>query len=390
VVAAPEIADGVPRVPAEALEDGDGAVEAVAASLARYGCCVLTQAAEACPALPVLLAAARQVHALEAEVRYRTWRGRPGGWRGYAPSTAASEQIAAVVGDVDPAFLTAAASRRFSAFEVGPLWPTARGCPSGGVMDSVQPWPDRPDFVRQVREAFVAAMHFGTDLLRRVLASHHPAPNAPALTFDAPCSSLRLLRYDPGPPGEHLDYELLTMVVSDAPGLEVRDAEGRWRRPEVGPDDVVLMAGDLLEAATGGAIGAALHRVTAAATRHSAVVFVAADFGVEAVMPSTGRLMPFGQFLEGMLVRITPELRARYEAGQLSLPYALPEPNPFRGEMRPSLTGERGAAAVPFQRSQGPREVRHGTEGAFGAGEQAAQRPAAAHPLHPGPGGRCG
>lgn len=328
---APEVADGVPRVPAKALLDGDGAVEAVFASLGEYGCCVLTQTADACPAWPVLLAAARHVHALEPEMRYRMWRGRHAGWRGYAPSAAAAEQIAAVV-DVDPAFLTAAASRRFSALEGGPLWPTANGCPSGGVIDSVQPWPEGPEFVRQVSEAFVEAARFGTDLLRRVLASHQPAASAPELSFDAPCSSFRLLRYDPGPPGEHLDYELLTMVASDAPGLEVRDAEGRWRRPAVGPDDVVLMAGDLLEAATGGAIGAALHRVITEEPRHSAVVFVASDFGVEAVMPSTGRRMPFGQFLEGMLVRTTPELRARYEAGQLSLPYPLPEPNPFRGE----------------------------------------------------------
>ena len=329
----PDVEDGVPRVAASAVAGADGAVEEVYASLATYGCCVLTEAAEACPAWPVLLAAARQVHALDAGVRYRMWRGRPAGWRGYAPSTAEAGQIAAVV-EVDPTFLAAAAARRFSAFDVGPLWPTAGSCPSGGVIDSVQPWPDRPDFVAEVTEAFLAAMRFGTDLLRRMLASRPPAPRAPTLTFDAPCSSARLLRYEPAPGGgggQHLDYELLTMVSSDAPGLEVRDPEGRWRRPAIGPDDLVLMAGDLLEAATGGAIGAALHRVTVEAARHSAVVFIAADFGVEAVMPSTGRLMPLGQFLEGMLVQITPELRARYDAGQLSLPYALPEPNSFRG-----------------------------------------------------------
>jgi isopenicillin N synthase-like dioxygenase len=345
-----DVADGLPRVPATALAGSD-AVEAVSASLARFGCCVLTQAADACPAWPVLLAAAAQVQALEPAVRGAMWRGHHDGWRGYAPSTAAAEQIAAAV-DVDPDFLTTAASRRFSAFEVGPLWPTAAGCPSGGVIDSTQPWPDHPSFAGDVSEALEEAVRFGTDLLRRVLDRHQPGPGAPALTFDAPCSSLRLLRYDPEPPGgEHLDYELLTMVASDAPGLEVQDTEGRWRRPAVGPGDLVLMAGDLLEAATGGAIGAALHRVTAEGTRHSAVVFIAADFGVEALMPSTGRRMPFGQFLEGMLVRTTPELWARYEAGQLSLPYPLPEPNPFRGERAPRLTGDRSATAVPSERS---------------------------------------
>jgi isopenicillin N synthase-like dioxygenase len=383
-----DVADGVQRVPASALVDADDGVEAVSASLARYGCCVLTQAAKAHRAWSVLLVAAAHVHAREAEMRYRMWRGRHGGWRGYAPSEAAARQIAAVV-DVDPAFLAAAASRRFSAFEGGPLWPTAVGCPSGGVIDSVQPWPDGSDFVHHVSEAFLDAARFGTDLLRRVLASRQPSRSAPALTFDAPCSSFRLLRYDPEPPGgEHLDYELLTMVASDAPGLEVRDVDGRWRRPEAGPDDLVLIAGDLLEAVTGGAVGAALHRVTAEGTRHSAVVFVAPDFGVEAVMPSTGRRMPFGQFLEGMLVRAMPELWSRYEAGQLNLPYALPEPNPFRGECARAGLGT--GARQRYGRGPAPTwEVRLGTEGAFGARGQAAQRPAAAHPLHPGPGGGC-
>jgi isopenicillin N synthase-like dioxygenase len=191
-----------------------------------------------------------------------------------------------------------------------------------------------PGFATDVSAAFVSALRFGEALVRRLLAS--PAVVAEAFTpsLEAPCSSMRLLRYHAAPtPGEaHLDYELMTMLVSDAPGLEVRDAAGQWRQPEHGPDDLVIMAGDMLEASTRGAVESGLHRVTADRDRHAAVVFVGLDYGVEVLVPAIGKRMPFGQYLEGTMVRTTPHLRSRYEAGTLMLPYPMPEPNPFRGE----------------------------------------------------------
>jgi isopenicillin N synthase-like dioxygenase len=318
---------GVPRFAARSLE---ASISDIVEALARYGCCVLTDSADACDAWPLLLGAARQVHGADDAIRYRAWGGFDGTWRGYQPSKGDAEAIATVV-DVDPAFLDGAPDRRFSAFEVGALWPVAAGVTSGGSLDTPQPWPDVPGFAIDVAEAFVSALRFGEALVRRVLAS---VAKAVTPSLGAPCSSMRLLRYQAAPtPGEaHLDYELLTMLVSDAPGLEVRDAAGHWRQPEHGPDDLVIMAGDMLEASTQGAIGSGLHRVTADTDRHSAVVFVGMDYGVEVLVPATGKRMPFGQYLEGTTVRTTPLLRSRYEAGTLSLPFPLPEPNPFRGE----------------------------------------------------------
>ena len=330
--------DGVPRVDARTIAEPE-ALGDVFDALATYGCCVVTDVAQACSAWPVLLSAARQVHAADEQIRYRAWGGFHRTWRGYQPSKLDAEAIAAVV-EVDPAFVADAAPRRFSAFEVGPLWPVGAGAQSAGVLDGVQPWPELPGFADEVGEAFVAALRFGEALARRLLSSPALPRRAMVPGLDAPCSGLRLLRYEPGPtPSDaHLDYELLSMVVSDAAGLEVRDRAGQWRQPEFGAGDLVALAGEMLEATTRGAIGSALHRVTSGTARHSAVVFVGMDYGVEVLVPATGKRAPFGQYLEGTMVRNTPHLWSRYQAGELSLPYALPEPNPFRGEPRLSPT----------------------------------------------------
>lgn len=71
-------------------------------------------------------------------------------------SRAAAEEIADVV-EVRDAFASDSASRRFSAFDVGPLWPVANVSHSGRVLDSPQPWPGIPGFAKWVTEAFTAA-----------------------------------------------------------------------------------------------------------------------------------------------------------------------------------------------------------------------------------------
>jgi isopenicillin N synthase-like dioxygenase len=69
------------------------------------------------------------------------------------------------------------------------------------------------------------------------------------------------------------------------------------------------MAGDALEATTAGVIRPAVHRVgSTTVVRHSAVIFVGADYDLHLLVPSTGDRMAFGQHLEGMLVRTTPHL----------------------------------------------------------------------------------
>ncbi len=56
--------------------------------------------------------------------------------------------------EVRDAFASDSASRRFSAFDVGPLRPVANVSHSGRVLDSPQPWPGIPGFAKSVTEAF--------------------------------------------------------------------------------------------------------------------------------------------------------------------------------------------------------------------------------------------
>ncbi len=65
------------------------------------------------------------------------------------------------------------------------------------------------------------------------------------------------------------------MVVCDTPGLQVMDSHGEWRQPALRERDLLLMAGDALEATTAGVIRPAVHRVgSTTGVRHSAAIFI--------------------------------------------------------------------------------------------------------------------
>ncbi len=59
--------------------------------------------------------------------------------------------------EVRDAFASDSASRRFSAFGVGPLWPVANAAHSGRVLNSPQPWTGIRGFAKSVTVAFTAA-----------------------------------------------------------------------------------------------------------------------------------------------------------------------------------------------------------------------------------------
>lgn len=78
--------------------------------------------------------------------------------------------------------------------------------------------------------------------------------------YERGCSALSVFRYDAGAgAAEHTDLGLLTVVYACDPGLELRTPFG-WQSLACEGAFVVL-AGASLEAATGGAVRAALHRV---------------------------------------------------------------------------------------------------------------------------------
>ncbi len=325
--------DSVPRFSGVPGAD-TGALSRLWESLERYRCFVLADAVEEGGAWGTLVAAAREIHHSDASERYQMWRGLHGTWRGYQPSQVMAASLASQV-DVCDGFVVGARGRRYSSFDVGPPWGVRRAAPCGGILDAKQPWPARDGFERAIEGAFAELQGFGEMVARGLLSGLTVAGGDVMPSIDAPCSSVRLLSYEPGEgfSETHTDYELLTFIVADRPGLQVMGADGAWREPHVGQGDVLVLGGDALEALTCGALRAALHRVRAdTATRLSCVLFVGVNYDVELPMPSVGRRIAFGQLMEGSIIRNTPHLWARYRAGALDVPFEIPEPSPFKGE----------------------------------------------------------
>jgi isopenicillin N synthase-like dioxygenase len=66
--------------------------------------------------------------------------------------------------------------------------------------------------------------------------------------------------------GAHTDICFLTILPNaTADGLEIQDNNGIWHVPKLNKDSILVFAGDMLEMATNGYIGAGMHRVTATA-----------------------------------------------------------------------------------------------------------------------------
>jgi len=117
-------------------------------------------------------------------------------------------------------------------------------------------WPQGlPDF-RVATVAYFTAME---GLARRLLPSVATAlgmsPDYLDHDFRDPTCTLRLIRYQPQPPGEddrfgfapHIDTNLLTFLAQSAlPGLEVRTREGEWLRPPAIPGTFVINTAEML------------------------------------------------------------------------------------------------------------------------------------------------
>jgi isopenicillin N synthase-like dioxygenase len=133
-------------------------------------------------------------------------------------------------------------------------------------------WPDegvRSAFERYYAEmlrvagALVAAFGLGIDDL-----------------FDDRSSSLRVIDYPAGAggarAGAHRDYGVLTLIRSDAAGLEVQTRDGEWLPVQAPPGGFVVNIGDLLQRWTRDRWVSTLHRVVGregAAPRRQSLVF---------------------------------------------------------------------------------------------------------------------
>jgi isopenicillin N synthase-like dioxygenase len=83
--------------------------------------------------------------------------------------------------------------------------------------------------------------------------------------FDDRSSSLRVIDYPAGPggarAGAHRDYGCLTIIRSDAAGLEVQMRTGEWLPVQAPPGGFVVNIGDLMQRWTGDRWVSTLHRV---------------------------------------------------------------------------------------------------------------------------------
>lgn len=132
-------------------------------------------------------------------------------------------------------------------------------------------WPARPERMASLVTRWMAEMEtLGQRLLTLMatglgLPGHHFRQGLTA----APTPLFRIFRYPPHPQddtntwgvGEHSDYGLLTLLVTDGtPGLEVK-APGGWCQAPADADLVICNLGDMLDRVTGGRYRSTPHRV---------------------------------------------------------------------------------------------------------------------------------
>jgi hypothetical protein len=125
----------------------------------------------------------------------------------------------------------------------------------------------------------------------------------------------RALRYDSAAAARdsskaHTDYELLTMVLADRKGLEVLSAEGQWTELNIEDGNCLILAGDMANQVSGGAVRAAPHRVSRSeVTRHSFVYIIGINEDHCFSLPAFDPPLSFGEFWRSMLVRNCPHFR---------------------------------------------------------------------------------
>jgi isopenicillin N synthase-like dioxygenase len=135
-------------------------------------------------------------------------------------------------------------------------------------------------------EYAAAAGKLGRRLLRCIAHSFElPEAELVGLLEPQPYLLMKLMRY--GPPdvrarsrmAPHCDWSLLTVLLQDAPGLQLCTRDGAWLDAPPRENSLLINLGELAELATGGRARAAPHRVIGAADRErlSIPVFVNPD-----------------------------------------------------------------------------------------------------------------
>lgn len=247
----------LPVIDIEGLSSPDGSVRSavareIGAAAREVGFFYVSNHGLAESRFEQLLSAAQAFFAQALETKMASYIGRSCNHSGYVPE---GEEVFAS-GKVD----------KKEAFDVGLDLPGGDG---RAPMLGANLWPELPGF-QAAASAYYAEV---AALARRLFRGFALALDLPEDHFEPhltrPPSQLRLIHYPFDPQGEpdqegigaHTDYEFFTILRGTAPGLEVKNGEGRWIDAPPRPGCFVINIGDMLEAWTNGEFTATAHRV---------------------------------------------------------------------------------------------------------------------------------
>jgi len=142
-------------------------------------------------------------------------------------------------------------------------------------------WPDRPVELRGAYEHYFAELlGLAGTLVHAFALALGLDEDALDASFDGRSSSLRTIDYPAGAgearAGAHRDYGCLTIIRSDAGGLEAETRDGEWLPVTAPPGGFVVNIGDLMQRWTGDRWVSTPHRVVGPAgesQRRQSLVF---------------------------------------------------------------------------------------------------------------------
>ncbi|MGI9204512.1 MAG: isopenicillin N synthase family dioxygenase [Woeseiaceae bacterium] len=152
-------------------------------------------------------------------------------------------------------------------------------------------WPDLPGFRADMKNCWDVVAAIGDSVLEALAL----AAGLDRLVFASRCASrelstMRLLHYpeNHAPMSKnhvgiaaHTDFECMTLLLQNAPGLELRNRAGQWFDAPSDRNQVVVLLGDMIERWTNGYFQATGHRVrNSNEKRMSIVMFFAVDDSV--------------------------------------------------------------------------------------------------------------
>ena len=208
---------------------------------------------------------------------------------------------------------------------------------AGNPLIGPNQWPDdMPEFREAVTAYYDKIFALGRRLLRGFAEALGLEPTALDKYFTKPPSQLRLIHYpcDPDPDcqgiGAHTDYEVFTLLLPTAPGLEVMNGKSEWIDAPPIEGAFVVNIGDMLEVWSNGVFTATSHRVRKVQEeRYAFPLFFSCDYAtrveplpafVSDDRPPAYPPVIAGEHLHAQTVQTFTYLKERLARGEIAMP----------------------------------------------------------------------